>query len=465
MDKRTFKTRLIYFFGALGGLLFGYDTGVIAIALTYIKKDTTLSTTPLSSTMEGLIVSGVLWGAIPGALLSAPLSDRFGRKRVIIALGFLFSIGALGCAVAPTLSILVLSRFILGIAVGGASGLVPVYLSEMAPADSRGMIGGINTSMNAVGILMAYVFGNIYSTTADWRMMVGLAVVPAVMLMVGMIFMPESPRWLLQNVSEAAARKVLLMMRNEHEVETEIAEINCANEMEKKHSQNIWQMLSEAWVCRLILIGIGLAIGQQVLGAQVLLYYTPTILIGVGFSEQFALLSTLGIGVINLFFTFLGMALIDRWGRKKLLIAGNYLMFISIGLLGAMGLLNITSGPLMLSCMCLFMVGFSSTWGMTVWVVLSEIFPLKIRGLGMGICSTCLWVSCALVSQFFPMIADAFGYYTVFLVFAVINLLAVMYVGSQLPETKGYSLEMIELTMQERYGKGPKEECLSKISY
>jgi sugar porter (SP) family MFS transporter len=457
MNKRKFKTRLIYFFGALGGLLFGYDTGVIAIALTYIKKDITLSTTQLSSAAEGLIVSGVLWGAIPGAVLSGPLSDRFGRKRVIIALGFLFTVGALGCAWAPTVSMLIFSRIILGVAVGGASGLVPVYLSEIAPAGSRGMIGGINTSMNAVGILMAYIFGNICAATADWRMMVGLAVIPAIMLMVGMIFMPESPRWLLQNVSEEASRKVLLMMRNEQEVEAEIAEINLANEMEKKQNQSIWKMLSELWVRKLILIGIGLAIGQQILGAQVLLYYTPTILLGVGFSEQFALLSTLGIGIINLFFTFLGMALIDRWGRKKLLIAGNFLMCVSIALLGSLGLLNISSGPLMLICMCLFMVGFSSTWGMTVWVVLSEIFPLKIRGFGMGICSTCLWVVCALVSQFFPILSDIIGYYTIFLIFAGINVVALLYVAFQLPETKGYSLEMIEMNMQARYEKRPKE--------
>lgn len=451
MSNRNVKTGVIYFFGALGGLLFGYDTGVIAIALTYIKQDPTLSATQLSSAAQGLIVSGVLWGAIPGAVMSGPLSDRFGRKRVIIALGFLFTIGALGCAWAPTVSVLVFSRIILGVAVGGASGLVPVYLSEIAPARSRGMIGGINTSMNAVGILMAYIFGNVCAATADWRMMVGLAVVPSVMLMVGMIFMPESPRWLFKNVSEAASRKVLLMIRNEQEVDAEISEINSVNEMEKKRSQNIKKVLSETWVQKVILIGIGLAIGQQILGAQVLLYYTPTILLGVGFSEHFALLSTLGIGIINLLFTFLGMVLIDRWGRKKLLMAGNILMCVSIALLGGLGVLNISSGPLMLACMCLFMVGFSGSWGMTVWVVLSEIFPLKIRGLGMGICSTCLWVSCALVSQFFPILADIIGYYAIFLIFAGINVLVLLFVTFKVPETARRSLETIEMQLRMRY--------------
>lgn len=451
MNRRKLTTGFIYFFGALGGLLFGYDTGVISIALTFIKKDTTLSTTTLSSTVQGLIVSGVQWGAIPGALLSGPLSDRFGRKRVIIGLGLLFSIGALGCAFAPNVLMLVLGRFILGLAVGGASGLVPVYLSEMAPARVRGTVGGINTTMNGVGMLLAYIFDNIFAATADWRMMLGLAIIPALALMIGMIFMPESPRWLLQNKGEALSRKVLLMTRDQYEADKEIADIISANSEEKTEAKKPWSMLAEPWVRQVVGIGIALAVGQQILGAQVLQYYTPTILLGIGFGEKFALLSTLGIGIINLFFTFLGMALIDRWGRKKLLIAGNILMSVTIALLGTLGLLGFKNPVLTLGCMLLFMVGFSSTWGMTMWVILSEIFPLKIRGMAMGFCSTCLWISCALVSQFFPILAGIIGYYSIFLVFAVINLIAILFVAHKVPETKGRSLEQIEMNLRVRY--------------
>lgn len=200
---------LIYFFGALGGLLFGYDTGVISGALLYIREDM-----GLSPFLEGLVVSGVLIGALIGAAFCGRFADRYGRKKAIIWLGVLFTIGAVGTGLAKGIGILLLFRIELGIAVGGASALVPLYLSEMAPAAVRGRVASLNTVMNAFGMLMAYLVNFVFSSSGRWDLMLILAVIPSFILMIGMFFMPESPRWLLQKKSESEARRILLLSRN-----------------------------------------------------------------------------------------------------------------------------------------------------------------------------------------------------------------------------------------------------------
>lgn len=219
---------LIYFFGALGGLLFGYDTGVISGAILFVEKDL-----HLTALTEGIVVSSILVGAMIGAALSGSLTDRFGRKRVVIAGAAIFCIGAIGSALSPSTAVLILFRIILGLAVGSASTLVPMYLSEMAPTEARGALSSLNQLMIVTGILLAYVVNYIFSATGDWRWMLGLAFVPGIILLIGMLFLPESPRWLLKQGRESEAREVLEFLRKGHGVEAELAEIKETNAQEQ----------------------------------------------------------------------------------------------------------------------------------------------------------------------------------------------------------------------------------------
>ncbi|MFP3122091.1 sugar porter family MFS transporter [Ectobacillus funiculus] len=435
MKSKKVYINVIYFFGALGGLLFGYDTGVISGALIFIKED--LGLTPF---MEGLVVSGVLIGALAGAAFGGTLSDRIGRKKLIIWLGALFSIGAIGTGFSPNVESLVLFRIVLGVAVGGASAIVPLYLSEMAPAAIRGRVASLNTLMNALGILMAYVINYVFSSSGRWDWMLLLAVVPSLLLMIGMLFMPESPRWLLQNEREEEARRILLLTRDSDEIDLEIKSIKALKPEEKVPLSELFSPLMRP----ILLVGVGVAIFQQVIGTNTIIYYTPTILIDSGIGASSAIAGTIGIGIINVLFTIIGTVLIDRLGRKMLMLIGNIGMSLALGVLGVSTLFFQAPSWLLLGCLCLFMVAYSASWGMVAWVVLAEIFPLKIRGTAIGFASTCLWLANVAVSLSFPVLLESLGSSVLFLVYAVIGIAAFLFVLKFVPETKGKSLEEIE---------------------
>jgi sugar porter (SP) family MFS transporter len=435
MKSKKVYINVIYFFGALGGLLFGYDTGVISGALIFIKED--LGLTPF---MEGLVVSGVLIGALAGAAFGGTLADRIGRKKLIIWLGALFSIGAIGTGLSPNVESLVLFRIVLGVAVGGASAIVPLYLSEMAPAAIRGRVASLNTLMNALGILMAYVINYVFSSSGRWDWMLLLAIVPSLLLMVGMLFMPESPRWLLQNEREEEARRVLLLTRDSDEIDLEIKSIKALKTEEKVPLSELFSPLMRP----ILLVGVGVAIFQQVIGTNTIIYYTPTILIDSGIGASSAIAGTIGIGIINVLFTIIGTVLIDRLGRKMLMLIGNIGMSLALGVLGVSTLFFQAPSWLLLGCLCLFMVAYSASWGMVAWVVLAEIFPLKIRGTAIGFASTCLWLANIAVSLSFPVLLESLGSSVLFLFYAVIGIAAFLFVLKFVPETKGKSLEEIE---------------------
>ncbi|MCY8127655.1 sugar porter family MFS transporter, partial [Bacillus spizizenii] len=325
MTSKKAYISLIYFFGALGGLLFGYDTGVISGALLFIREDMEL--TPF---LEGLVVSGVLIGALVGAAFCGRFSDRYGRKKTIIWLGVLFTIGAIGTGLAHNIGILLLFRIELGIAVGGASAIVPLYLSEMAPAAIRGRIASLNTLMNSFGILMAYIVNFVFSSSGRWDLMLLLAVIPSFILMAGMFFMPESPRWMLQKRSEDEARHILLLTRDPKTID---AEIRSMKEIKTEERVSISILLSPA-IRPILFIGIGVAIFQQVIGTNTIIYYTPTILENAGFGASSAIAGTIGIGIINVLFTILGLLLIDMIGRRNLMLIGNVGMSLALGILG-----------------------------------------------------------------------------------------------------------------------------------
>lgn len=438
---------LIYVFGALGGLLFGYDTGVIAGALLFIKEDL-----GLNAFLQGLVVSSLLVGAMVGAAAGGPLADALGRRRVVLIAACIFAVGALGAALAPSATVLVLFRLVLGLAVGAASVIVPLYLAEIAPTEIRGAVASLNQLMIVTGILVAYLVNSALAATEAWRWMLGLAVLPSLAMFLGMLFMPETPRWLVSRNREDEAREVLRRTRAEDVVESEIRDIQM---VESREEGGVRELLAP-WVRPALLVGMGLAILQQIVGINTIIYYAPTTLTNVGFGNSAAIISNLGIGVVLVVMTLVAIRIIDRVGRKPLLLTGAVGMFLSLAVLGITSLLLPEPsgigpvGLITLACLAAFIFSFGATWGPVVWVLLSEIFPLKIRGAAMGIATVLLWGANFVVSLTFPILLEALGVGYLFLGYALVSVVAFLFVYFFVTETKGRSLEKIEADLHDR---------------
>lgn len=446
--SRGSTNKLVYFFGALGGMLFGYDTGVISGAILFISED--LRLTPA---LEGLVVASLLLGAAIGAACAGPLSDRLGRRNLIIIAAILFTIGAIGAALSPSVTVLVLFRVVLGLAVGTAALIVPLYLSEIAPTEIRGAISSLNQLMIVVGILLAFIVNALLADSGAWRWMLGLAMIPSVVLLVGMYFMPETPRWLMSRGREDEARDVLLQSRTEEEAEKEIRDIK---EVERREEGGLRELMAP-WVRPALIVAIGLAVFQQIIGINTIIYYAPTTLTNVGYGNAAAIYANLIIGAINVAMTLVAIRIIDSTGRKPLLLAGLVGMVISLTVLGLSTLLlsepsSPTDAVAIITLLCLagFIISFAATWGPTVWVMLPEVLPLRIRGTAMGVAIFLHWIANFIVSQTFPSLLASLGPGPVFLGYAVIGVLAFVFVSAFVTETKGRSLEEIEADLQER---------------
>jgi sugar porter (SP) family MFS transporter len=446
---RVGSNKLVYFFGALGGLLFGYDTGVIAGAILFINKDL-----GLSPFMSGLVVSSLLVGAMVGAAFAGPIADATGRRKLVLVAAVVFALGAIGAALATSAGMLVLFRVVLGLAVGAASLIVPLYLAEVAPTEIRGAVASLNQLMIVTGILIAYIVNSALAGAEAWRWMIGLAVVPSVLLFLGMLFMPETPRWLVSKDREEEAREVLRRTRNEVAVE---AEMNDIKRVESQEEGGLGELLA-SWVRPALLVGMGLAIFQQIIGINTIVYYAPTTLTNVGFGNSAAILANAGIGVINVTMTLVAIRFIDRVGRKPLLLVGAAGMALSLGILGLTSLLLPEPsgvglvGIVTLVCLALFIAAFAVSWGPIVWVMLGEIFPLKVRGSAMAVATVLLWSANFVVSLSFPVLLEALGLGWLFLGYALIGLAALFFVRYFVTETKGRSLEKIESDLRERAG-------------
>ncbi|EOE6793943.1 sugar porter family MFS transporter [Staphylococcus pseudintermedius] len=435
--------KMIFFIGALGGLLYGYDMGVISGALLYLKDDI-----PLNAYTEGLVVSSMLVGAIVGAGLSGPLSEKLGRRRLVFMISIVFIIGALILALAPTMEILVLGRVIIGLAVGGSTAIVPVYLSELAPTDARGSLSSLNQLMITIGILASYLVNYAFAPIEGWRWMLGLAVVPSVILMIGVIFMPESPRWLLEKRGEKTARDVMKLTYPASEIDHEIENMKKINQI----ADNTWTVLKSPWLLSTIIIGSVFALLQQLIGINAIIYYAPKIFATAGFGESTAILSTVGIGVVNVLVTIFAISIIDKIDRKKLLVIGNIGMVASLLIMSALiWLIGVNSAAwIILLCLTTFIIFFGVSWGPVLWVMLPELFPMRARGAATGIAALVLSIGSLLVAQFFPVLTDVLQVQQVFLIFAVIGIIAMIFVIKFLPETRGRSLEQIEQDLRAR---------------
>jgi MFS transporter, SP family, major inositol transporter len=440
---------IIILVSTFGGLLFGYDTGVINGALPFMAEADQLN---LNAITKGLVASSLIFGAAIGAVFGGRQADLFGRRKNILYLAILFFISTLGCTLAPNASIMIAFRFLLGLAVGGASVTVPTYLAEMSPVERRGRMVTQNELMIVTGQLLAFTINAILGNTMGdsshvWRYMLVIAALPAIFLFIGMLKVPESPRWLVSKGRSAEALKVLSKIRDEKQAEKELKEIEAslANETELKKAS--FKDLNVPWVRRIVFLGIGIGVVMQITGVNSIMYYGTTILQDAGFSRNSALVANISNGAISVVATLVGIWLLGKVGRRPMLLTGQ------IGVTTALLLIAIFSYTLqgspalpyvVLTLTVTFLAFMQGAVAPVAWLMLAEIFPLRLRGLGMGISVFCLWVVNFLVSLAFPVALSTLGLTTTFFIFVVLNILAIAFVKKYVPETKGRSLEQLE---------------------
>lgn len=445
--------RRIAVLATFGGLLFGYDTGVISGALPFMQFDQR----PLTPLEEGTIVSSLLFGAALGSFLGGRIADRRGRRRLIAALAVIFFVAALACAFAPTIGVMITARFALGLAVGGASVVVPMYLAELSPAARRGRIVTQNELMIVSGQLAAFVVNAVLAAVipehaAVWRWMLVVASLPAVVLFFGMLVVPESPRWLILHGRFAEGVAVLRRIRAEEQAEREAAEIRSHDERAVRTP--LLRELAVPWIRRVFVIGLGIAMVQQLTGVNSIMYYGVQILQRSGFDQQGALIGQIANGVISVLATFVGIALLGRIGRRPLLIIGLIGTTTSLLLVGGASALLAGSPALpfvVLSLTVTFLAFQQGAVSPVTWLMLAEIFPARIRGAAFGLAALVLWLTNFLVGFLFPQLVDGLGISPTFFLFAVVGVGAVVFVARCLPETRGRSLEGLEEELKARF--------------
>ncbi len=430
---------LVASIAALSGLLFGYDTGVISGALLFMRDQFHL--TPEG---EGLVVSAVLFGATFSSLLSGRLTDFFGRKKVIFATALLFGVGSVVTAMAPSLEALVAGRVVLGIAIGVASFAAPLYISEMSSADNRGALVALNQLAITIGILLSYIIDYVFAAGSNWQAMVAVGFIPAVLLAAGVLILPESPRWLVLKQSHEQAANVLRRIRKNSNVDAELKEIEDSLAEEKGD----WREFFAPHLRGALVIGLGLGLFQQFTGINTVIYYAPSIFKLAGLtSNSVSILATAGVGLINVLMTIIAVALIDKVGRRPLLLVGNIGMMVSLACLSLSFLLHGNSEVLKwvgVSSVFTFVSFFAISLGPIFWIIISEVYPLRIRGFAMSVATAIAWVSNLIVSFSFPVMLAKFGIGATFGMYSLLALASLIFCCVKVPETKGLSLEQIE---------------------
>jgi sugar porter (SP) family MFS transporter len=435
------KTRFVSMMAsvaALGGLLFGYDTGVISGAIIFIQKSFALTTRD-----QEIVVSVVLIGAMFGAMIAGAAADRYGRRLTLIAAGIVFGLSAIGSALARDTGTLIAARAVVGFAIGVTSVTAPLYISEVAPRTARGALVSLYQFAITIGIVAAQLVDYAFARWESWQWMLGLAFVPSLLLVGGMIAMPESPRWLLAQRREGEARAILKRTREPGEVEPAIAEISAT----LAGKDGTWADLFAPRVRGVVFIGVALAILQQVTGINTVIYYGPKIFQAAGFdSAATAILATVGVGVVNVIMTVVAIVLIDRIGRKPLLYAGVLGMGLALGALAyafASSHLSGSLGTITVAGLMLYVGCFAFSLGPIVWLLISEIYPLKVRGRGMAVATFANWASNFIVSLYFLTMINSWGASATFGFYAVTCGLTLLFIRFWVPETKNRELESI----------------------
>ena len=430
-------------FAAVGGLLFGYDTAAISGAVIFIKQQFSLSTFP-----EELVVSMVLVGAATAALGGGHFSDRLGRRVTLILTSIIFILGALTCAFANSFTILLLGRTIVGLGIGLASTTVPVYISEVAPPKARGWQVSLFQLAITVGILAAYMVDYAFAPSGAWRWMLGLAAVPGLILGLGMLYLPESPRWLAKHGQTEKALKILSRIRGDSDVSAEFKEIEAT--LAQSRQQGRWSDLLRPALRPALIVGVGLAIFQQITGINTVIYYAPTILQSAGISSASgAILATAGIGVVNVLMTLVSMWLVDRMGRRPLLLIGTAGIIITLSILGFAFLRpGGALAEVAVVTLMAYVASFAISLGPIFWLLISEIYPLNIRGLAEGTAAAANWSANLLVSLTFLTLVQSLGPTRTFWLYALCAVAAWLFSYYQVPETKGRTLEEIERSLK-----------------
>lgn len=449
-DRITGFVYVVAAIAAVAGILFGFDTGVISGAILFINEEFNLT----SVTTE-VAVSSVLMGAIIGALFGGPLSDRVGRRSSILAASVIFLIGTFVVVLSPLFSVFIIGRILIGIAIGIASFAAPLYISEIAPERIRGALVSLNQLLITIGILIAYGVNYYFSAAGDWRAMFLMGVIPSVILLIGMFLMPRSPRWLMFMNRPEDAATVLRKIRGTTDVSEELGEIERGVRTE---GAGTWSDLFAPTIRLPLILGVGLAVLQQATGINTIIYYAPTIFQFAGLEEATAsIAATVGIGIVNVLVTLVAIWLVDRAGRRPLLLwsvagMGIAMLILGIGfaLEGAGGQVAVSLGQITAISLIIYIAFFAVGLGPIFWLIISEIYPLSVRGLAMSLATVTNWAANFIIAATFLSLANIIGQAGVFLLYALVALFAWLFIFKLVPETKGLSLEQIEAYFRSR---------------
>ena len=440
---------LISVVACFGGLLFGYDTGVINGALRPMSQEL-----GLTAVSEGVVTSSLVFAAAVGAVTCGQICDMIGRRRTILYLALMFFLGTLVVVLAPNVTLLVVGRILLGLAVGGASIVVPVYLSELAPHEIRGSISGRNEVAIVSGQLAAFVvnaiIGNVWGhIDGIWRVMFAICAIPAVCLFIGMLRMPESPRWLVEHNRRDEALAVLMSVRTEERARAELGAVEVVAEASTGDQRvGYRKFVFNKWLVRIVLVGMGVAVCQQLTGINSIMYYGQVVLIESGFAENAALIANIAPGVVAVLGGFFALYMMDRVDRRTTFITGLSLTTTFHLLIGLCSKFMTEDNPLRAWVILALIVGFvasmQSFLNVAVWVWLAEVFPLPMRGVGIGVSQLFGWGMNGVIALVFPSLVAGVGISGVFFIFAIVGVVALIFIATQVPETRGISLEKME---------------------
>jgi MFS transporter, SP family, galactose:H+ symporter len=437
---------LIAIVAATGGLLFGFDTGVISGALPFLKEDWNLTDARLE-----YLTTAVLIGAVAGAVTSGKLSDYLGRKKMIIVNAIIFAVGAVGCTFAHTITFLMIMRVVIGIAIGITSYVVPMYIAEISPARRRGSLVTLNQLMITIGILVSYITDYWLSNDnnpGSWRWMFFVGLFPALILLTGMFFLPETPRWLITRNRWEEGKKVLMRVEDPDLVEQTLTDLKLDIELTSQKNTPVTEVF-QPWLRPALIITVGIFFFQQFSGVNTIIYYSPIIFRMAGIvSNTASILPAIIIGSVNVLACFVSVILLDKVGRRRLYMIGISGMIPSLALLGACFYFKEALGASLpvfavLSIVC-YIIFIAISLAPLGWLLISEIFPINVRGIGMSIGSLAHWGFNAIIAFTFLKLVNSIGVPATFWFYSGICLVGLFWGFKYIPETKGKSLEEIE---------------------
>ncbi|MFF4964415.1 sugar porter family MFS transporter [Streptomyces sp. NPDC001037] len=438
---------------ALGGFLFGFDTGVVSGALLYIKRDF-----GLSAFEQGSVVSVLLIGALLGAVAAGRMAENLGRRKALGIEGAVFLIGTAILVAAPGYGALLVGRVVLGLAVGAASATVPVYLSEVSPKEIRGRVLTLNQLMITTGILISYFVNLLFASGGQWRGMFAVGALPALGIVVGALWvLPESPQWLIRHGRRDEARALIVSVAGEERAD------HLIEQAQRRETQGLrsdspraggWRVLLEPRVRAALIVGLTLAAVQQFGGINTIIYYAPTTIENTGLSASNSILYSVAIGVINLLMTIVAIKLVDRAGRRRLLLGSLASMLVMLALLGLSFVIGMNA-LLSLLCMVVYIAAFAVGLGPVFWVLIGEIFPPHARAAGSSASTAVNWISNFVVSLVFLPVANVIGQGQTFWVFAAVCAFGLWFVSRYVPETRGRDFEQVDAALQTRFRKRP----------